>query len=144
MIKTCAEFQAAVALRDGVVQELRRQLDESRREAADLRIRVALGGAPATARSFADVVAGRPRDEGVLPASSGPLAGPGPHLGFNGPPIFQDRPGPPVQLQQVAFITPVAAGKAAGYRSRTYLCLPSHLHPGLHVHHLTLQTLPDL
>ncbi|KAH7963869.1 hypothetical protein HPB52_023742 [Rhipicephalus sanguineus] len=106
MIKTCAEFQAAAALRDGVVQELRRQLDESRREAADLRIRVTLGGVPATARSFADVVAGRPRDEGVLSTSSGPLVGPGPHLSFNGPPVFQDRPGPLVQPQQVAFITP--------------------------------------
>ncbi|KAH7963851.1 hypothetical protein HPB52_023724 [Rhipicephalus sanguineus] len=169
MIKTCAEFQAAAALREGVVQELRRQLDEFRREAADLRIRVALGGVPATARSFADVVAGRPRDEGVLSTSSGPLVGPGPHSSFNGPPVFQDRPGPLVQPQQVAFITPdcpavwwrgghpaqrlgrvlsrcpyilgtcepnrtldswlvhiPAAGKAAGYRYRAYLCLPSH------------------
>ncbi|KAL1474088.1 hypothetical protein MTO96_038255 [Rhipicephalus appendiculatus] len=50
MVKACAEFQAAAAWRDGAAQELRRQLDEARREAAELRLRVALGGC-ARARS---------------------------------------------------------------------------------------------
>lgn len=128
MIKVCAEFQAAAALRDGVVQELRRQLDESRRKAAELRIRVALGGAPATARSFADVVAGRPRHEGVPPASSGPMAVPGLHLSFNGPPIFQDRPGPSVQPQQVTFITPV--GESRTPAKDVLSLLKNNINPG--------------
>ncbi|KAL3243065.1 hypothetical protein MRX96_020740 [Rhipicephalus microplus] len=71
MVNICAEFQAPATWRDGVVNELRRQLDETRREAAELRLQVALGGAPATGRSFADVVAGRRDDVAVFSASTG-------------------------------------------------------------------------
>ncbi|KAH6941491.1 hypothetical protein HPB50_019023 [Hyalomma asiaticum] len=47
------------AWRDGVVAELRRQLDDARREAADLRVAVALGATPGPSRSYASVLAGR-------------------------------------------------------------------------------------
>ncbi|KAL3221553.1 hypothetical protein MRX96_005045 [Rhipicephalus microplus] len=53
-----------------VVNELRRQLDETRREVAELRLQVALGGAPATGQLFADVVTGRRDDVAVFPASA--------------------------------------------------------------------------
>ncbi|KAL1444044.1 hypothetical protein MTO96_030069 [Rhipicephalus appendiculatus] len=52
VVKACAEFQAAAAWRDGVVQELRRQLDDARREAADLRMRLAVGAAAPPVRSL--------------------------------------------------------------------------------------------
>ncbi|KAH6941538.1 hypothetical protein HPB50_019476 [Hyalomma asiaticum] len=59
MVQACAEFQAMAAWRDGVVAELRRQLDDARREAADLRVAVALGATPGPSRSYASVLAGR-------------------------------------------------------------------------------------
>ncbi|KAL1479038.1 hypothetical protein MTO96_052195 [Rhipicephalus appendiculatus] len=109
MVKACAEFQAAAAWRDGAVQELRRQLDEARREAAELRVRVPLGGSPAPGRSFADVVAGRRDDAGALPLSSELLGVRGPPSGFDFSSMAQDRPGPAGQPQHVAFITPFKA-----------------------------------
>lgn len=82
MVKACAEFQAMAAWRDGVVCELRRQLDDARREAADLRVMVALGATPTPSRSYASVLAGR--SDGVPPA-----------------PYSQDRPHPPSSQQPV-------------------------------------------
>ncbi|KAH6940886.1 hypothetical protein HPB50_009346 [Hyalomma asiaticum] len=66
MVQACAEFQAMATWRDGVVGELRRQLDDARREAADLRVAVALGATPGPSRSYASVLAGR--SDGVPPA----------------------------------------------------------------------------
>ncbi|KAL1444042.1 hypothetical protein MTO96_030067 [Rhipicephalus appendiculatus] len=61
----CVEFQALAAWRDGVVSEIKQQLDEARRDAADLRVRVALRAVGPPGRSFSDVVAGR--QEGCPP-----------------------------------------------------------------------------
>ncbi|KAH7954033.1 hypothetical protein HPB49_015004 [Dermacentor silvarum] len=57
MVKICAELSTVAANRDGVVEELRRQLDQARREAADLRVRLATAtSAVAPPRSYAAVV----------------------------------------------------------------------------------------
>ncbi|KAL3243076.1 hypothetical protein MRX96_020750 [Rhipicephalus microplus] len=71
MLNICAGFQAQGTWRDGVVNELRRQPDDARREAVELRLQVALGGAPAAGRPFADVVTGLRDDVAVFPASAG-------------------------------------------------------------------------
>ncbi|KAL3247602.1 hypothetical protein MRX96_057027 [Rhipicephalus microplus] len=74
--------------RGGFVNEFRRQLDDARREAVELRLQVALGGAPAAGQSFADEVNGRRDDVVVFPASAGPpgLRGTPQSLGFPGLP----------------------------------------------------------
>ncbi|KAH7963919.1 hypothetical protein HPB52_023792 [Rhipicephalus sanguineus] len=51
IVKTGAEFQAAAAWRDGLVQELRRQLDDAKREAVDLRMHL-LRGLPGLRSGF--------------------------------------------------------------------------------------------
>ncbi|KAH8036615.1 hypothetical protein HPB51_002669 [Rhipicephalus microplus] len=105
MINIYAEFQAQATWKNGIVNELRRQLDDSRQEAAELRLQVALGGAPAPGRSFVDVVTGRRDDVAVFSASAGPpgLRGTPQSLGFPG--ISRERQELPVPPQLVAFIT---------------------------------------
>ncbi|KAH7933773.1 hypothetical protein HPB49_017036 [Dermacentor silvarum] len=105
MMMIGAEFQAAAAGREGALQELRHQLAGARREAADLRIRVAMGAAASgPPRSYADVVAGGRGADVAGPASGAPS-------GFRASPRAfgavvagpADDAGPPGHL---AFLTP--------------------------------------
>ncbi|KAL1476359.1 hypothetical protein MTO96_036556 [Rhipicephalus appendiculatus] len=72
------------ASRGGVVSELKQQLDEARREAVDLRVRVALGTTGPPGRSFADVVTGRPDGAPLALYPGGPPGSRGPPPGFLG------------------------------------------------------------
>ncbi|KAL3242569.1 hypothetical protein MRX96_021014 [Rhipicephalus microplus] len=106
MINIYAEFQAQAIWRDGVVNELRHQLDDARRQAAELRLQVALGGAPAPGRSFVDVVTSRRDDVVVFSASPGSPGLRGTPQSLEFPGISRERQELPVPPQHVAFITP--------------------------------------
>ncbi|KAL3243011.1 hypothetical protein MRX96_020688 [Rhipicephalus microplus] len=78
---------AAAAWRDGLVHDIRQQLEEARREAAELRVRVALAGALAPGRSFEDVLDGRNDGTSAPPTLSEPPCRRGPFKA----PTFQKR-----------------------------------------------------
>ncbi|KAL1468099.1 hypothetical protein MTO96_041695, partial [Rhipicephalus appendiculatus] len=94
------------AWRDGVVSELEQQLDEARREAADLRVRVTLGTTGPPGRSFADIVAGRQDGAPLALYPGGPPGSRGPPPGFPGD-AANHVPGPADAPAFVAFVTPV-------------------------------------
>ncbi|KAH7933775.1 hypothetical protein HPB49_017038 [Dermacentor silvarum] len=106
MMMICAEFQAAAAGGEGALQELRHQLSEARREAADLRVRVAMGAAASgPPRSYADVVAGGRGADVAGPASGAPPGFRAAPPGFGGVAAGPaDDAGPPGHL---AFLTPI-------------------------------------
>ncbi|KAH7933581.1 hypothetical protein HPB49_014036 [Dermacentor silvarum] len=112
MMMICAEFQAAAAGREGALQELRHQLAEARREAAGLRVCVAMGAAASgPPRSYADVVAGGRGADVAGPASGAPpgfRASPRGFGGAGGATGPANDAGPPGHL---AFLTPIGESR---------------------------------
>ncbi|KAH6942042.1 hypothetical protein HPB50_027486 [Hyalomma asiaticum] len=120
MVQACAEFQAMAAWRDGVVAELRRQLDDARREAADLRVAVALGATPGPSRSYASVLAGR--SDGV---PTTPYSQDRPHVPSSQQPVPEPdyrsplAPTPP-SASHVAFLNLIGARVDQSFQRHTH------------------------